>query len=164
MRKKMPLKKSMLSGCDLFKANFRKDRWKWKRLPNQQVQEGDLGYLPVNENKMLPEFEKAVAKLKVNEISKPVKTKYGYHILKITDKKGESYKTLESVKESIREELRNKRMYEILQKYMEKRKKCTQSKNKYLNRTGAPVNNDFIALAKKRTSCRKYLDKSPILS
>lgn len=96
--------------------------------PISRSKRGDLGYLPVNENKMLPEFEKAVAKLKVNEISKPVKTKYGYHILKITDKKGESYKTLESVKESIREELRNKRMYEILQKYMEKEKNALKVK------------------------------------
>lgn len=90
--------------------------------PVSRSKRGELGYLPVNENKMLSEFEKAVAKLKINEISKPVKTKYGYHILKVTEKKGESYKPLDSVKESIKEDLRNKTMYELLQKRMEKEK------------------------------------------
>lgn len=30
---------------------------------------------------MLPEFERALYHLKVNELSKPVKTKFGYHLI-----------------------------------------------------------------------------------
>ncbi|GIN84108.1 foldase protein PrsA [Heyndrickxia sporothermodurans] len=46
---------------------------------------GDLGWF--NTGKMVPEFEAAAYKLKVNEISKPVKSQFGYHIIKLTGKK-----------------------------------------------------------------------------
>ncbi|MDP3024104.1 MAG: peptidylprolyl isomerase [candidate division Zixibacteria bacterium] len=46
---------------------------------------GELGYLP--RGRMLKEFEEQLSTLQPNEISKPLKTKFGYHILKYTDKK-----------------------------------------------------------------------------
>jgi foldase protein PrsA len=46
---------------------------------------GELGYLP--RGRMLKEFEEQLSTLQPNEISKPFKTKFGYHILKYTDKK-----------------------------------------------------------------------------
>jgi len=46
---------------------------------------GELGYLP--RGRMLKEFEEQISTHQPNEISKPFKTKFGYHILKYTDKK-----------------------------------------------------------------------------
>jgi len=46
---------------------------------------GELGYLP--RGRMLKEFEEQLSTLQPSEISKPFKTKFGYHILKYTDKK-----------------------------------------------------------------------------
>lgn len=46
---------------------------------------GDLGWFGAG--KMLPAFEEAAYKLDVNQISDPVKTDYGYHIIQVTDKK-----------------------------------------------------------------------------
>ena len=46
---------------------------------------GELGYFTVFD--MIYPFENAVYGLKVGEISKPVRTRYGYHIIKLIDKK-----------------------------------------------------------------------------
>ncbi|MFE7150958.1 peptidylprolyl isomerase, partial [Heyndrickxia sporothermodurans] len=46
---------------------------------------GDLGWF--NTGKMDPTFEAAAYKLKVNEVSEPVKTQFGYHIIKKTGEK-----------------------------------------------------------------------------
>lgn len=43
---------------------------------------GDLGWFA--KGAMVPEFEQAVQKLKVGEISQPVKTQFGWHLIKRT--------------------------------------------------------------------------------
>ena len=45
---------------------------------------GDVGFFTVFQ--MVPEFENAAYNLKVGEISKPVRTSYGYHVIKLTEK------------------------------------------------------------------------------
>lgn len=62
-------------------------------------QGGDLGYL--SKGTIIPEIEEAVFALEVEELSQVVKTDFGFHVLKITDKKPETIKTLEEVKEDI---------------------------------------------------------------
>lgn len=44
---------------------------------------GDLGYS--SKGQFVPEFEKALFSLKQGEISAPVKTEYGYHLIKLND-------------------------------------------------------------------------------
>ena len=46
---------------------------------------GDLGYFTVFD--MIYPFENATYSLKVGEISKPIRTRFGYHIIKLIDKK-----------------------------------------------------------------------------
>jgi peptidyl-prolyl cis-trans isomerase C len=63
------------------------------------AQGGDLGY--VSAGTIIPEIEEVIFALEVDELSGVVKSDFGFHILKITDKKPETIKTLEEVKEDI---------------------------------------------------------------
>ncbi|MGG2937826.1 peptidylprolyl isomerase PrsA [Bacillus pacificus] len=67
---------------------------------------GDLGYF--NSGRMAPEFETAAYKLKVGQISNPVASPNGYHIIKLTDKK--VLKPYDEVKDSIRKNLEEERI------------------------------------------------------
>lgn len=60
---------------------------------------GDLGYF--EKGKMVPEFEEVAFKLEVGEISEPVKTQFGYHIIQIADKKDSSVMPFEEVEKQI---------------------------------------------------------------
>ena len=83
---------------------------------------GDLGYF--NSGRMAPEFETAAYKLKVGQISNPVKSPNGYHIIKLTDKK--ELKPYDEVKDSIRKNLEEERIadptfsHKLLQKELKK--------------------------------------------
>ena len=61
---------------------------------------GDLGYFTYEE--MVPEFSKAVFALKKGEVSKPVKTDYGWHVIKLVDRKKVGARPFEEVKAGIR--------------------------------------------------------------
>lgn len=60
---------------------------------------GDLGQFP--RGVLVPEFEKALDDMKVGEISGPVLTSFGYHIIRLDDKTEERIQPLSEVKESV---------------------------------------------------------------
>lgn len=62
-----------------------RDREKTERRPFRKGNYGDLGYFTAFN--MIYPFETAAYTAKVGEITQPVRTKYGYHIIKVTEKK-----------------------------------------------------------------------------
>jgi peptidyl-prolyl cis-trans isomerase SurA len=55
--------------------------------PGSAAKGGDLGY--VGRGELVTEFEGAAFRLKPGEVSEVIKTKYGYHIIKMIEQKGE---------------------------------------------------------------------------
>ncbi|RLC49454.1 MAG: hypothetical protein DRZ79_05975 [Candidatus Cloacimonadota bacterium] len=60
---------------------------------------GDLGYF--TRGKMVKPFEETAFKLNLNEISKPVKTDFGYHLIMVTDRKQSKIAKFEDVKDAL---------------------------------------------------------------
>jgi len=64
---------------------------------------GDLDYFA--RGRMVPEFDQAVFSMQAGQISDLVKTQYGYHIIKMVDKKPGSTRTLAELKPQITDQL-----------------------------------------------------------
>ena len=75
--------------------------------PGSKVRGGDLGFF--SKGMMVPEFEDAAFKLKKGEVSDLVQTRYGFHIIKLIDKKEGKTKNFEEVKKDLENKLITKR-------------------------------------------------------
>ncbi|MGE5299415.1 MAG: peptidylprolyl isomerase, partial [Acidobacteriota bacterium] len=78
---------------------------------------GDIGYF--SRGQLVPEFERAAASLKVGELSAPVKTAYGYHIIKVTDKKAGPVLEFDRVKDIIAQRLSGEKQKAAFDSYIE---------------------------------------------
>ena len=84
------------------------------------AQGGDLGY--VAKGTIIPEIEEVIFALELEELSEVVKTDFGFHILKINEKKPETVKTLEEVKEEILQTLLPDKQKEAFENLLEELK------------------------------------------
>ena len=67
---------------------------------------GELGWF--TKDKMVPEFADAAYKLKKGEISEPVKSEFGWHIIKLEDRRPLQVPSFDEMKESLKASLANK--------------------------------------------------------
>lgn len=76
-------------------------------IDNSAQSEGAVGYFTAG--RMVPEFEDAAYNMEVDEISDPVQSEFGFHIIKVNDKReiedADSIGSLEDEKDNIRREL-----------------------------------------------------------
>jgi peptidyl-prolyl cis-trans isomerase C len=79
---------------------------------------GNLGFFSMGE--MSQEFEEVAFSLKRGEISKPVKSRYGYHIIKVTDRKEEETVEFSQVKDIIIQRLEQEKEQTAFNEYIEK--------------------------------------------
>jgi peptidyl-prolyl cis-trans isomerase C len=80
------------------------------------VNGGDIGYF--SRGQLVPEFERAAASLQVGELSGPVKTPYGYHIIRVTDKKAGPVLEFARVKDIIAQKLSGERQKAAFDNYI----------------------------------------------
>ncbi|MCB0341922.1 MAG: SurA N-terminal domain-containing protein [Pseudobdellovibrionaceae bacterium] len=64
-----------------------------------KTKQGDLGFF--NRGRMVPEFDEVAFNLPVGQTSGPVQTQFGFHLIKIEERKGGDYKSFDDVKQEI---------------------------------------------------------------
>jgi len=79
---------------------------------------GKLGF--IEKGQFIEKFEKVAFNLEVGSISEPVETEYGYHIIKVSDKKEASTKSFEEVKSQIKDQLFSQKRQQAVNQYIQK--------------------------------------------
>lgn len=81
---------------------------------------GDLGFF--QKGQFVPEFEEAVFKMTKGDFAGPVKTQFGYHVIKLTDRIEPTLREYRQVKLLIRDRLLNEKRTQLFRSLMEKLK------------------------------------------
>ncbi len=93
--------------------------------PNAKASGGEIGFHP--KGTLLPEYEAAAFKLtKVGQVAGPVKSQFGYHIIRLEGAKPPAYVSFNEVKDFIRQQLVQDKQKELLEKYIEDLKKAAK--------------------------------------
>lgn len=82
---------------------------------------GDLGYF--KRGQMVKPFEDAAFSMKVGQVSGVVETQFGYHIIKVSDKKPASTATYPEVKDQLQEQLKQQKTRQAVGEYVDDLKK-----------------------------------------
>jgi parvulin-like peptidyl-prolyl isomerase len=77
---------------------------------------GDLGYFKKGE--LLPAFEREALRLKVGEVSGIVRTEFGFHIIKLLDRKGVDPLPFEEVVEKVKADYYDSEMQKAFRQYL----------------------------------------------
>jgi peptidyl-prolyl cis-trans isomerase C len=80
--------------------------------PSGKANGGDLGYF--SKEQMVPEFSEVAFKLEKSQISEPVKTQFGWHVIKVEDKRVKPAPTFEEVKPQIENFVTRKAQAELV--------------------------------------------------
>jgi len=88
--------------------------------PGSKIKGGDLGFFP--KGRMVPDFEKAAFSLKPGEISDIIETQFGFHIIKVEERKDAVLEPYEKMKDKVKEKVlayfRKARVEEFVEKAM----------------------------------------------
>jgi len=78
---------------------------------------GDLGWF--TQERMVPEFGEAAFKLTKGQISDPVKSQFGWHVIKLEDKRTKPFPPFEDVKSQVAQYVAQKSQTELIMKLRE---------------------------------------------
>lgn len=92
--------------------------------PGSAPKGGDLGWF--KKGMMVKEFDDVAFSLQPGQVSELVKTQFGYHIIKVVDRRSNLPKDFEKNKESYRTQLKEERKWRAWQEYRENLKKTAE--------------------------------------
>ena len=86
---------------------------------DKNAPDGELGYF--TKDMMIPEFAEAVFKMKKGELSAPVQTAFGWHVIQVLDRRKTQPPSFESQQEHLQQVAMERKLPQILQKERERR-------------------------------------------
>lgn len=92
-------------------ADFAKLAKEFSQDPGSKESGGDLGFF--SRGQMVRPFDDAAFSLKPGQVSDPVRSPFGYHIIKVEEKQEEAQEPFDSVKGRVLEKLKKSRAKEI---------------------------------------------------
>ncbi len=96
--------------------NFEKLAFEYSKDPSAQRNKGDLGYFLWGS--MVNEFQEAAYAMEPGEVSPPVKTRFGYHIIKLVDKQPNDLRLdFETMKSELKLQIGNKKRSDLMNEY-----------------------------------------------
>lgn len=101
---------------------------------------GSLGSFGKGE--MVEEFEKAAFSLEVGKISEPVKTEYGYHVIKVTNKQEAKEAVFEDIKDKVYQDLLKSKVNEQYSTWLSEKMEDYKIKNKLTDTDDKDKNKD----------------------
>ncbi len=104
------LEKAQEVAGTLTVENFAEMAKKYSDDPGSKSKGGSLGTFP--RGRMVPEFEKAAFSTKPGEITKPIKSSFGYHIIYVENKEEASVTSFNDVKYEIAKQLMQESSFE----------------------------------------------------
>ena len=78
---------------------------------------GDLGWF--TKDRMVPEFSDAAFKLKKGEVSVPVESQFGWHVIKLENRRQKSFPSFEEVKSQVAQYVAQKSQSDLIMKLRE---------------------------------------------
>jgi peptidyl-prolyl cis-trans isomerase C len=85
--------------------------------PGAAAEGGDLGYF--TKDQMVPEFAEQAFKMNKGDVSEPVKSQFGWHIIKVEDKRTKPAPTFEAVKDQVEQYVARRAQAEYITKLRE---------------------------------------------
>jgi peptidylprolyl isomerase len=109
--------KAALTAATKKGADFAKLAREQSEQKDTAAKGGELGWLP--ENQIIPEIRAAVSRIEKGEVTGPIRSASGFHIVKLLDKKPPGTRTLAEVRDTIVNQMRLRRAQEIERNYIE---------------------------------------------
>lgn len=100
---------------------------------------GDLGWF--TSDRMVPEFAEAAFKLQPGQVSDPVKTQFGWHVIKVLEKRNKPFPSMDQVRDQLQQYVSQRAQSEAILKLREAAK---------ITRTDAPAPEAAPAEAPKK--------------
>jgi peptidyl-prolyl cis-trans isomerase SurA len=110
-KKLLEMKEKVLNKSATFEDLARQN----SQEPSSAAKGGDLGFLEPGDAG--PEFDQAISTLKPGEISDPIESPFGFHILRITERKTED-QSAQKERNMARQVLRERKLQEAMEDWM----------------------------------------------